>query len=73
MFFFARKNTRVPLVAGLAGLAVAVGGGIFGLKFLGTSTLAATYSLAASGTFLILIFVARRNFANFDFAQFGKF
>jgi hypothetical protein len=42
------------------------------VKTAGTSALATAYSLAASGTFLILILVGRRNFANFDFANCGK-
>jgi len=70
--FFARKNTRVPLFAGLAGLAIAGISATFLVRVAGTSALAAAYSLAAVGTFLILIVRARRNFAGFNFANCGK-
>ncbi|MBU1089369.1 murein biosynthesis integral membrane protein MurJ [Patescibacteria group bacterium] len=60
--FFARKNTRIPLLAGVIGLIAAT---IFAKLLavpLESASLAAAYSLATIATFLVLFFCAAKNF-----------
>jgi len=70
--FFAQKNTRVPLFAGLVGLVVATFSAAFFAQFSGTTALATAYSLATLVTFLILVWIGRRNFIGLDLASSGK-